>query len=102
MDFPEFVQAVAARSRLSREEASDLSRATLELLGHMISPGEARDFAAELPGELGSYVRQGAERRERFDFQQAVGRIQLRVGLSAAESDRGIRAVLATLREAVS
>ncbi|WP_405591265.1 DUF2267 domain-containing protein [Streptomyces sp. NBC_01190] len=102
MDFPEFVQAVATRARLTREEAADLSRASLELLGHMLSSGEARELAPELPDELGDYVRQGAERHERLDFQEAVVRIQRHVGLSGPESDRGFRAVLATLRAAVS
>jgi uncharacterized protein (DUF2267 family) len=100
MDFPEFVQAVATRTNLSREEAADLSRATLELLGHMLSPGEVRDLALQLPDELAKSVRRGAERRERFDFQEAVNRIQRRIRLSEPESDQGIRAVLAALREA--
>ncbi|MFC4035190.1 DUF2267 domain-containing protein [Streptomyces polygonati] len=102
MDFPEFVQSVATRASLSREESRDLSRATLELLGHLISSGEAREFALELPDELRDYVRQGAEHTERFDYNEAVRRIHQRVGLSEPESDRGIRAVLATLRDAVS
>lgn len=49
MDFPEFVQDVATRAQLSREEAADLSRACAELLGHLLSSGEARDLALELP-----------------------------------------------------
>ncbi|MYS23910.1 Uncharacterized conserved protein, DUF2267 family [Streptomyces sp. DvalAA-14] len=100
MDFPEFVQAVVTRTGLSREEAADLSRATVELLGHMLSSGEARDFSVELPEELAGYVREGVKRQERIPLYEAVRRIQERVGLSEPESDRGIRAVLATLREA--
>jgi uncharacterized protein (DUF2267 family) len=102
MDFPEFVRAVADRTQLSRQEAADLTRATHELLGRMLSSGEARDLALELPDELVEYVRQGAEHRERFDFQEAVRWIAQRTGLAEDESDRGIRAVLAVLREAVT
>jgi uncharacterized protein (DUF2267 family) len=102
MEFPEFVQSVAARTGLSREESADLSRATVELLGHMLSSGEARDLALELPAELREYARQEAAHRERLDFREAVLRVQQHAGLSEAESDRGVRAVLATLREAVS
>jgi uncharacterized protein (DUF2267 family) len=102
MDFREFVQAVATRTNLSREEAADLSRATLEFLAHMLSSGQARDLAHELPDELKEPVRRGAEARERLDFQEAVRRVHGRTGLSESESDRGIRAVLTTLREAVS
>jgi uncharacterized protein (DUF2267 family) len=102
MDFPEFVQAVATRSNLTREEAADLSRASLELLGRMLSSGEARELALELPDGLASYLRQGAEHAERSPLYETVRRIHERVGLSEPESDRGFRAVLATLREAVS
>ena len=102
MDYPEFVQAVATRAILSREAAADVTRATLELLGHMLSSGEARDLALELPDGLREYLRPGGEHPERMDFQDAVYSIQQRVGLSTSESDQGIRAVLATLHDAVS
>ncbi|MGW5441810.1 DUF2267 domain-containing protein [Streptomyces asiaticus] len=102
MDDREFFQTVADRSRLSRQEAADVTRATLETLAARLSAGEARDLAQELPGQLRESLRRGPEEMEVFDPEESVRRVHERTGLSEPEADRGVRAVLATLREAVS
>ncbi|MDT4900769.1 MAG: hypothetical protein QOJ78_1699, partial [Pseudonocardiales bacterium] len=48
----EFYEKVAERSMLSKEEATDLTRAVLETLALRLSPGEARDLAAQLAEPL--------------------------------------------------
>ncbi|AGP52839.1 DUF2267 domain-containing protein [Streptomyces rapamycinicus] len=102
MDDREFFQTVAERTQLSRQEAADVTRATLETLAARLSAGEARDLAQELPGHLRESLRRGPEEMEIFDPEESVRRVHLRTGLSEPEADRGVRAVLATLREAVS
>ncbi|GDY71600.1 hypothetical protein SAV31267_010850 [Streptomyces avermitilis] len=62
MDDKEFFQAVADRAGLSREEAADLTRATLETLARRLSDGEARDLALELPERLRDSFERGGER----------------------------------------
>jgi uncharacterized protein (DUF2267 family) len=95
----EFYRSVAQRAGLSREEAADLTRATLETLADRVSGGEARDLAAELPEPLAQPLRLGDEAAKRFDLEEFVRRVSERTGLTAAETTSGIRAVLVTLRE---
>jgi uncharacterized protein (DUF2267 family) len=98
----EFYRSVAQRAGLSREEAADLTRATLETLADRVSGGEARDLAAELPEPLAQPLRSGDEAAKRFDLEEFVRRVSERTALTAAETTSGIRAVLVTLREVAS
>ncbi|WNE94602.1 DUF2267 domain-containing protein [Streptomyces luomodiensis] len=102
MDDREFFQAVADRTQLSRQEAADVTRATLETLAARLSAGEARDLASELPERLREALRRGRDEMEVFDVDESIRRVRERTGLSETEAGRGVRAVLATLREAVS
>ncbi|MBQ0995320.1 DUF2267 domain-containing protein [Streptomyces nigra] len=103
MDEREFVRTVAERTGLGREEAADLTRATLETLAHRLSPGEARDLVIELPEGLADAVRRGTtDRIERFGHTDSVQRVAQRTMLKEEEADRGVRTVLAVLREAIS
>jgi uncharacterized protein (DUF2267 family) len=98
-----FVQAVSERTGLSRQESADLTRATLETLAHRLSSGEARNLALELPEGLAESVRRGATAEiERFDYDELVRRVAERNVLKPDEADSGVRAVLVTLREAIS
>ncbi|MER7834950.1 DUF2267 domain-containing protein [Streptomyces sp. NPDC096040] len=102
MEEKEFIQAVSERTGLTRQEAADITRATLETLAHRLSPGEARDLIVELPEGLAEYVRRGAaERIERFGYRDTVRQVAERNMLKEEEADRGVRTVLAELREAV-
>ncbi|MEU6098307.1 DUF2267 domain-containing protein [Streptomyces sp. NPDC047079] len=103
MEEKDFIRAVSERTGLTRQEAADLTRATLETLAHRLSSGEARDLITELPEGLAESVRRGAtERIEHIDFEETVRRVAERNMLKQEEADRGVRAVLAELREAVS
>jgi len=101
MDDREFFRTVAQRSGLSRQEAADVTRATLETLADRLSGGEAQDLAAQLPDGLREYLR--AERNKgakRFGLDEFVDRISQRNGLKPAETRTALRAVFTTLRDA--
>ncbi|MCR8577052.1 DUF2267 domain-containing protein [Streptomyces sp. Isolate_219] len=102
MDVKEFFQAVADRAGLSRQEAADLTRATLETLALRLSGGEVRDLALELPEPLRVSLQQGRGEMVIFGPDESILRVRRRTGLSGPEVDRGVRAVLSTLQEAIS
>ncbi|MCX4453427.1 DUF2267 domain-containing protein [Streptomyces sp. NBC_01728] len=103
MEEKAFVQAVSERTGLSRQESADLARATLETLAHRLSSGEARNLALELPEGLAESARRGATAEiERFDYDELVRRVAQRNVLKPDEADGGVRAVLVTLRDAIS
>ncbi|MEU8781111.1 DUF2267 domain-containing protein [Streptomyces sp. NPDC048637] len=102
MDDKEFFRAVADRAGLSRQEAADLTRATLETLALRLSGGEARDLALELPEPLRVSLQQGRAEMVVFGPAESIRRVRRRTGLSGPEADRGVRAVLGTLQEAIS
>lgn len=101
MDAREFYRDVAERSALSKEEAADLTRATLECLAMRVSAGEVRDLARQLPDALAASVRRTGKDTERFGLDELVQRVSKRTGLNKAETLAGVRAVLVTLRDAV-
>ena len=99
------VQAVAQRTKLSREESADVTRAVLAGLADQLSDGEAKRFAADLPRALAEQAqtprrrRQGAHPVEADDF---VRQLSERAGLTEDDARAGAGAVLAALREALS
>ncbi|KOG46701.1 DUF2267 domain-containing protein [Streptomyces decoyicus] len=103
MDDKEFFRAVANRTGFSRQEAADLTRATLETLALRLSSGEARDLALELPEPLRASLEQrGQGEMEVFGPDESIRRVGERTGLTEPEAARGVRAVLGTLHEAIS
>lgn len=102
MDDKEFFQLVAVRTGLSRQEAADLTRATLETLGVRLSNGEVRDLALELPEPLRDSLQRGSGETETFGPDESIRRVRERTGLTRPEAGRGLRAVLGTLHEAIS
>jgi uncharacterized protein (DUF2267 family) len=103
MDEKEFIRTVSERTGLTRQEAADLTRATLETLTHRLSTVDARDLEAELPEGLAESVHRGTTARiEHFGWEDTVLRVAERNMLKEDEVDRGIRAVLVVLREAVA
>ncbi|MFB6440765.1 DUF2267 domain-containing protein [Streptomyces sp. NPDC056411] len=102
MDDKAFFRAVAERSGLSRQEAADLTRATLETLALRLSDGEVRDLTPELPASLRDSLQWGKGEMKIFGPDASIRRVCQRTGLTAPEATRGVRAVLSTLQEAVS
>jgi uncharacterized protein (DUF2267 family) len=101
VEYKEFIQAVADRSRLGREEAADLTWATLETLADRLSGGAVRDLALHVPEELRAALPADGRPAKRFGLHEFVERVRERTGLNEREAADGVRAVLETLREAV-
>ncbi|GAA3787960.1 hypothetical protein GCM10022226_03140 [Sphaerisporangium flaviroseum] len=100
MDQREFARTVAERANLSREEAADLTRATLSTLADRLSHGEARHLALYLPESLKESV-VPHDKVHRFGAKDFVDRVSSQTGLNDREARQGIRAVMTTLREVV-
>jgi uncharacterized protein (DUF2267 family) len=104
MDQKGLVRAVAERTRLSREESADITRAVLEGLAAQLSEGEARRLAADLPDPLAEQLpaprrrRKGAHPVGVNDF---IRQLSGRTGLTDEDARAGTGAVLASLREAL-
>jgi uncharacterized protein (DUF2267 family) len=105
MDHKEFVRSVAERSRLSREESADITRAVLEGLAGQLSEGEARRLAMDLPGPLVEQLGKPRQRKKEAHpagVEDFIKQVSQRTGLTNEEARTGTGAVLATLREAMS
>jgi uncharacterized protein (DUF2267 family) len=104
MDHKGLIRAVAERTRLSREESADLTRAVLEGLADQLSEGEARRLAAELPGLAEQWQARRRRRKEAHPVRlhDFIGQVSKRTGLTDEEARVGAGAVLAVLREALS
>jgi uncharacterized protein (DUF2267 family) len=105
MDQKEFAHALAERTRLSREESADITRAVLEGLAEQLSEGEARRLATDLPDMLAQQLpaprrrRKGAHPVMVTDF---IRQVSERTGLTEEDTRAGTSAVLATLRDGIS
>jgi uncharacterized protein (DUF2267 family) len=95
----EFFRTVADRSGLSREEAADLTRATLQALGERLSATEATHLAIRLPDELKNAMGPRTGSAENFGIDEFIRRVSEHTGLTVEETTAGVRAVLTTLHE---
>ena len=103
MRFPRFVEAVSRRAELPTEQAATIARATLQTLAERVTGTEAADLAAQLPDELSGYLAApvgGA--RPAGGAVQFLRRVADRAAVDPAVAEVGVRAVLSTLREAVT
>ena len=103
MDEREFFRSVAERTGLSREEAADLTRATLQALAQRLSEGAVRELVPHLPDGLGEQVRgvKGKPARHR-GLADAEKQVTDHTGSRRDEVHAGFAAVLATMSEAMS
>ena len=102
MNYAEFREAVAKRAGLSPPEADNIIRATLTTLTERISGGEADDLAAQLPEELREHMHKDVDFGERLDLAEFLNEVRARAGVDRQVAAEGIRAVLTTVRDAVS
>lgn len=102
MQYDEFVGEVQNRARLpSRGDTVRAIRATLETLAERISSGEADDLAAQLPQELGAFLRE-ADTTERFSVDDFFLRVAAKETADLPDAAHHARAVIAVLQEAVT
>lgn len=97
-----FIDKVAQRAGVPSDQAVILARATLETLADRLTAGEALDLAAQLPKPLQVPLRPRQETAERFPLAEFTRRVGERAGVDEAAAVNGVRAVFATLREAVT
>jgi uncharacterized protein (DUF2267 family) len=84
------------------EMAENITRATLRVLSQRISGGEARDLARQLPPEFEDALRPEREKAEPFDLEVFINRVAEGALIDFEAARAGARAVLQTLREAVT
>jgi uncharacterized protein (DUF2267 family) len=103
MDQKELVRAIAARTKLSREEAADVTRAVLEGLAGQLSEAEARRLATDLPAPLGEQLQASQRGRKTeahpTEVDDFIRQVSARTGLTSEDTRDGASAVLITLRE---
>ncbi|SCL28884.1 DUF2267 domain-containing protein [Micromonospora inyonensis] len=104
MNYDTFVDQVAQRAGVPSTRAVELTRATLETLAERLTGGEALDLAAQLPKPLQLLLRKtpSTEHAQRFGAAEFVARAGQRADADPVATRTGIRAVFATLREAIS
>jgi uncharacterized protein (DUF2267 family) len=98
----EFLESVTVRGRLSPEQAEQLTEATLTVLADRISAGEAEDLAAQLPKGVRDWLVSKEEPAQKFDLEEFVRRVSERAAVDLDTATRGARAVLSTIRRAVT
>lgn len=102
MDYATFEQLVSERAGVPPDRAATLTEATLETLSERITGGEARDLAAQLPKPAQDWLTGSPEPAERFDLTEFIRRVAERAEVPPDEAREATRAVLRTLREAVT
>jgi uncharacterized protein (DUF2267 family) len=99
--YDEFVESVAERAEIPREEAERASISVLQELCDRLSGKEAHDLLAQLPARLKTAVIAGTSVIP-ISAEEFVGQVASELGVSRDEALRRIRAVFATLRDAVT
>jgi uncharacterized protein (DUF2267 family) len=103
MQYSEFMGQVHHRARVdSMDKAVAAVRATLTVLGQRLAGGEPDDLAAELPNEIGRYLKEAEPRGQRFGFQEFMERVSQEEGVDLPEAVHHARVVIEVLQEAVS
>lgn len=102
MDHNQFVDLVAERANVPREQAETLAKTTLWTLGERITGGEARHIAAQLPTELQTPLVAAEEKAEGFSLDEFIRRTAERAGVDRGTANIGVAAVLTTLRDTIS
>ncbi len=102
MQYEEIVGEVQDRAQLpSRGDAVRALQATLETLAERIHPGEAGDLAAQLPPELGKFLRD-VDMTESFAVDEFFLRVAAKETVDLPDATFHARAVIDVLHEAVT
>lgn len=104
MNYDQFLAQVRERGEYpSRDEAEQVATAVLEELGRRLTPGEAGDLAAQLPGPLPHALtapRQGGA--EAVGVEEFCRRVADRTGGRPPTAEWDASAVLSTVADSVS
>jgi uncharacterized protein (DUF2267 family) len=74
----------------------------LQTLAERLTGGEADDLASQLPVGLQDTLHKDFEQAEDFGLEEFVQRVGVNAGTDTALAWQGVRAVMATLQDAVS
>lgn len=104
MKHDEFIKHVQSVAQLnSREEAERATHATLETLKERIVGNEASQLAAQLPKELGEYLRgREGEDGQYFRLEEFIQRVSEKEGVEPTAAANHVRAVFSVLQQAVT
>jgi uncharacterized protein (DUF2267 family) len=100
VDEKAFYAAVAERAGLSKEEAADLTRATLQAIAGQISGGEVQKLAQSLPDWLAAELPRHDRSAHPMALPDFIRQLSGRTRLKEDETRRGVSAVLSVLRQA--
>jgi uncharacterized protein (DUF2267 family) len=95
--YERFITTIEQRAGISWDKAERAARATLETLAERISSGQARDLAADVPGELRQWLLSAGGDAERFGASEFVRRVAEREGVHTDTAERHVRAVFVAL-----
>jgi uncharacterized protein (DUF2267 family) len=103
MQYDEFIGHVHNRAQMaSREEAVRAIHATLQTLGERLAGGEAGNLAAQLPPEIGTYLRMGGDGTQSFGLKEFLRRVAEREQVDPSDATHHTRVVMEVLSEAVT
>lgn len=104
MKYDEFIQHVQSLAQLdSRQAAEQATRATLETVAERIVGNEASQLAAQLPEQLGQYLRgHEGENGYFFSLQEFYQRVSQKAGVEPVDAAVQSRAVFTVLNQAVT
>jgi uncharacterized protein (DUF2267 family) len=101
VDEKTFYAAVAEPAGLSKSEAADLTRATLESIAGQIAGGELDRLAVALPDSLGPHLPRHHEASRPKPLRDVVREISSRTHLEEEEVQRGMGTVLSLVHESM-
>ena len=102
MKYNEFLGKVQHQARLGSEsDTVSAVRATLETLGERLAGGQAAHTAAQLPEEIGYYLKQ-AKRNESFELDTFYNRVAKRESVDYPDAVYHAKVVMSVLEEALT
>ncbi|WP_375515053.1 DUF2267 domain-containing protein [uncultured Nostoc sp.] len=104
MEYDEFITHVQSLTQSdSREEAERATRATLETLKERIANDQAQELAANLPQQLGDYLRKKeGDSGGSFNLQEFIVRASQKENIEPTTVAIHVRAVFTVLQNAIS
>jgi uncharacterized protein (DUF2267 family) len=102
MKYADFLDRVSQKAGLQRKRAEVATQAVLSVLGERISEKEVRDLASELPRELKRMLENVRGHCRGYLASEFVRLVAEGEGVPEADARVHTRAVLSTVREAVS
>jgi uncharacterized protein (DUF2267 family) len=102
--YDEFIKHVQSFAQLgSREEAERATRATLEIMKERIVGDEASQLAAQLPKEIGQYLRgKEGQNGQYFSLEEFIRQVSEKEGVEPTAAAIHVRGVSAVLQQAVT